>query len=275
MIGAALDSLRDVIDVSDMDLDLTPGPSGIDRATAAARGCDVLIVAGGDGTLHAAAPVLLATGLPFGILPAGTANDLAHTLSIPADPAAAAQIILAGHTRSIDLGEVNGIPYFNAASIGMTVQLTRTLTREMKQRWGKAAYALAAARVALSARAFRATINGPDGSVDVRSLQIAVGNGRFYGGGNAVSEHASIDDGHLHLYSLETASAWRLLPMLWSLRNGTHGRWASVRTSVGDTFEVRTRSPHSVSADGEIICKTPATFRVLANALNVLAPPAA
>jgi diacylglycerol kinase (ATP) len=69
---------------------------------------DCVIIGGGDGTLNAAAPALVKTGLPLGILPLGTANDLARTLEISSDPIAAAQIIAAGHTRTLDLGEVNG-----------------------------------------------------------------------------------------------------------------------------------------------------------------------
>ncbi len=81
-------------------------------------GMDLVIVCGGDGTINAAARGVLDTGLPMGILPLGTANDLARTLSIPADLDAAADVIAAGHRRRIDVGEVNGHPFFNVASIG-------------------------------------------------------------------------------------------------------------------------------------------------------------
>src|SRR5689334_15508150 len=67
-----------------------------------------VIIGGGDGTLNAAARGLLDTGLPLGILPLGTANDLARTLEIPSDLAAAARIISRGKRRPVDLGDVNG-----------------------------------------------------------------------------------------------------------------------------------------------------------------------
>lgn len=242
------------------------------EAAGLAAGCDLAIVSGGDGTLHRAAPLLLAAGLPVGILPTGTANDLARTLAIPADPDLAANIIERGRTTPIDLGEANGHPFFNVASVGMSVDLTRRLTGDRKRRWGKAAYALTAAQVALAARPFRASIHTESGACFVRTLQIAVGNGRFYGGGFAVDERASIDDEALHLYSLEMASAWRMLPMLWALRTGAHGRWASVRALTGSRFDVITARPRSVSADGEIITATPCTFRILPKALRMLVP---
>jgi len=251
--------------------DLDPGAAGASLHAASGR-CQLIVVSGGDGTLHRAAPLLIEEGLPVGILPTGTANDLARTLAIPPDPVRAADVILAGHTKTIDLGEVNGHPYFNVASIGMTVDLTVRLTGETKRRWGRAAYALTALKVALSAAPFTARIVGGGETIETRTLQIAVGNGRYYGGGMAVDEGAAIDDGHLHLYSLEMQRALAMLPMLWSFRRGTHGRWASVRTLIGDEFTVTTRRARPVSADGEIITATPCTFRVLPRALRVFVP---
>ncbi len=95
-----------------------------------------MIIGGGDGTLNAALPGLLETGLPLGIIPLGTANDLARTLGIPTDLAAAARIIACGKVQSVDVGEVNGHPFFNVASIGFGVDLTRALTSNSKRRFG-------------------------------------------------------------------------------------------------------------------------------------------
>jgi diacylglycerol kinase family enzyme len=92
---------------------------------------DLVAVAGGDGTMNAAAEGLVATGLPLGILPTGTANDLARTLGIEADLEAAVKVIAAGHTRRIDLGLVNGHPFFNVASMGLSAELASMLTRDI------------------------------------------------------------------------------------------------------------------------------------------------
>ena len=75
----------------------------------------------------------------------GTANDLARTLGIPDDLEAAADVILAGHRRRIDLGTVNGQPFFNVASIGLSAELAQPFGG-MKRRWGRPGYALAALR---------------------------------------------------------------------------------------------------------------------------------
>src|SRR3546814_12876623 len=68
----------------------------------------------------------------------GTANDLARTLELPIDPAAAARVVVAGRTRRLDLGDVNGYPFFNVASVGFSADLARGLTADAKRQIGRA-----------------------------------------------------------------------------------------------------------------------------------------
>lgn len=231
-----------------------------------------VVVGGGDGTINAAALGVIEAGLPLGILPLGTANDLARTLDIPFDLDAAADIIAAGKTRRIDLGLVNGEPFFNVASIGLSAELAQKLTRDIKRRWGRLGYAMVAIKVLMRARPFRAMITSETETVHVRTLQIAVGNGRFYGGGNAVEKNAAIDDQHLDLYSLELEKAWKLALMAKSFRYGEHGAWDEVRAVRAKEFDIRTRRPRSVNADGEIVTQTPAHFSIKPCAVTVFAP---
>ena len=235
---------------------------------------DLVIVAGGDGTLNAAADALVETGLPLGILPLGTANDLARTLGIPADLEVACEIIRAGHTRRIDVGRVNDKHFFNVASLGLSVGITRELTRDVKRRWGVLAYAIAAAKVLWAARPFAAEIHH-DGLIHRTStVQITVGNGRFYGGGMAVADDAAIDDQRLDLYSLEIDHWWRLLRLFRALRTGSLANRTGVLTLTGDEFEIRTRKPRRINTDGELTTSTPARFRLVPQAVTVFAPPA-
>jgi YegS/Rv2252/BmrU family lipid kinase len=239
-----------------------------------ASGFDLVVVGGGDGTVNAAARGILKTGLPMGILPMGTANDLARTLSIPLSLADAAQVIAAGNTQRIDVGDVNGHLFFNVASIGLAADLSRRLTPTTKKRWGRLAYAIAAVQTLLSARPFSATIVTKEGETKVKTLQIAVGNGRHYGGGTVVEASAAIDDEHLDLYSLEVSSVWKLALMLRDFRRGSHGLWREVRTHRCVEFEVRTRRPRPVNTDGDLVTFTPAYFSIRPSAITVFAPKA-
>jgi diacylglycerol kinase (ATP) len=233
---------------------------------------DRIVLAGGDGTLSNAAAGIIKAGLPLGILPLGTANDLARTLQIPNNLEAAAGLIVAGKTRRIDVGEVNGHLFFNVASIGLSADLAACLSPELKRRWGKLGYALAAAKVLVAGRRFHAHIIGSAGDVRVNTMQVAVGNGRHYGGGSIIHEDAMIDDGLLDLYSLESRRVWGLLLKLRAFRRGQHGTWQEVRTAKQPEFVIHTRRPRAVNADGELVTQTPAHFRVRPQAVDVFAP---
>jgi YegS/Rv2252/BmrU family lipid kinase len=233
---------------------------------------DCVVIAGGDGTLNAAAFGLLESGLPLGIVPSGTANDLARTLGIPDDVESALDIIARGEERRIDVGRVNDQLFFNVASIGLSVELAHAMSRDTKRRFGRLSYALAALRVMTRARPFSALIASEGEVARVRTFQVAVGNGRYYGGGNAVEKSAEIDDGRLDLYSLEMDRVWKLAWMARSFRAGEHGASEEVRSVRGRTFEIHTRRPRKVNADGEILTATPARFSVVPKAVRVFAP---
>jgi YegS/Rv2252/BmrU family lipid kinase len=233
---------------------------------------DAVVVCGGDGSIAAAAPAVIESGLPLGIIPAGTANDLARTLSIPLDIEEAADVIVAGHTRRIDVGTVNGHAFFNVASIGLSSELAQKLDPETKKRFGRVGYAIAALRILSSGKRFHAQIVEKGNGTHVKSYQIAVGNGRLYGGGNVVAESAAIDDGRLDLYSLEIPNLWKMVLMARAFRAGTHGAWKEVRTARCVEFDIETRHPMAVNTDGEIVTATPAHFRVLPAAVTVFAP---
>ncbi|MDI4667171.1 lipid kinase, partial [Xanthobacter autotrophicus] len=270
-------SLHAVRELLARDLELIdvrwPGAGSVsDMIRARAGEAELVIIGGGDGTLNAAASGLFDTQLPLGVLPLGTANDFARTLAIPTDLAAAAGVIGSGTPRPIDLGEVNGHPFLNVASIGFSADLARELTQDAKRRFGVLGYAIVAARLLIQSRLFTAFIEH-DGTVEtVRTLQVSVGNGRHYGGGMTVEATATADDGKLDFYSLEVDHWWRLLALLPSLRRGTQGAWDDVRTFRTTEVVVRTSRPRPVNTDGELVTYTPAHFRIRPSAIRVYAP---
>ena len=233
---------------------------------------NLVIVGGGDGSIREAAAGLVETRLPLGILPMGTANDLARTLNLPSDIEGACAVIAAGKTRKIDVGQANDKYYFNVASLGLSAQIARALDKETKRSWGWLAYAKTAFFVSMTARSFHVEIRSAEGMTHLRTLLVAVGNGRYYGGGMSLCPDASIEDGRLELASMRCRSWWRLVWLASAIRLGHHFRTSDIRTMTGDRFEIRTRSPMPIDADGEIVTCTPATFRVLPQAVTVFVP---
>lgn len=235
---------------------------------------DFVVLGGGDGTINAAAQALLKTGLPVGILPMGTANDLARTLNIPFDIDEAAKIITGGRLHRIDLGIVNACYFFNIANIGLGVQVKNNLSYEMKQHWGVLSYVRGFVKAIKSYRPFRAEITC-DGHIHrVASIQIAVGNGRHYGGGMTVSDEARIDDGTCFLYSVKPSSVWSILKSAFAFRSGHFKRHHPVDLDHGSNIEIKTSRRMPVTADGELVTYTPARFSVRKAAITVFVPDA-
>ena len=233
---------------------------------------DLVIVGGGDGTLNRIVDGLVGMDLPLGILPLGTANDLARTLGIPLSLPEACRTIAVGHRHRIDLGWVNGKYFFNVASLGLSVNITRKLTRDTKRRWGIFAYLITAVKVILTKRPFRAQIGFEGRWRRVKTLQIAIGNGRFYGGGMRIAPDATIDDRRLDLYSLEIQHGWQIFTVLLALWTGHHRQELGSRNLSGTEFEVVTAKPYPINTDGEITAHTPARFRVIPKAIDVIVP---
>jgi diacylglycerol kinase (ATP) len=233
---------------------------------------DCIVTLGGDGTINTALPGILDAGKPLGVLAGGTANDFVRSMGLPSDVADAVRVIAEGHLRTVDVATVNDHLYLNAASLGLTVGVSRRLDPAMKKRWGVLAYAVTAWRVLRQARGFGVEITDSDGrQTTLRSMQLVVGNGRHFGGMMTVDADAQIDDGLLHLYSVRALSWWRLLLIFPALRLGNHDTNSNVHNVAGERFSLRTRRPKEISADGEILTRTPAEFAVHKRVLQVYA----
>ncbi len=244
-----------------------------DRIRELANAADVVAVGGGDGTLNATVDAVLAAGKPLAVLPLGTANDLARTLGVPPDLAAACGLIASGRRAKIDLGRVNGKHFFNVASIGLSVTITDGLTKERKARLGVFAYLVTAVEAVWKWRPFVAHITVDGVPHRSKSVQVTVGNGRHYGGGLTVVADAAIDDQRLDVLTLEVRGWWELVPLLPSLLNGTLADSRRVRVFQGTSVEVVTKRAKRVNTDGEITTHTPARFDLVPAALEVFVPP--
>jgi diacylglycerol kinase (ATP) len=233
---------------------------------------DCVILGGGDGSMNAAAEALVKTGLPLGVLPMGTANDLARTLKIPLEIGQACDVIAEGLLHPIDLGRVNGRYFFNVANIGLGVQVRSHMSSDLKQRWGILSYARGLLKAITSFRPFHADILCDGDRQRVRSIQIAVGNGRHYGGGMTIAEQASIDDCRFSLYSIEPLRLWEFLKFAPAFRAGRFDESHPVYVRQGRHIEVHTRKTMAITADGELVGRTPAKFDMVGGAVQVFVP---
>src|SRR5215203_5350810 len=239
-------------------------------------GYEFLILGGGDGTVSSVVDFLADRGTLLGLLPLGTANDFARTLDIPEDIEEACKLIANGKVVDIDLGLAGDNFYVNVASVGLSVEATRALSPWLKKSTGPLAYPVAAISAFLKHEPFSARLTFPDGDHEPveydRLLQVAVGNGRFYGGGMVVAPESGIDDRTLDVYAIELGRSRDLFGVARYLKSGDFIRMDSVRHFRTSRVRLETDPDLPVNIDGEVVTRTPQDFSVDHNALKVIVP---
>lgn len=259
---------------------LAVDPGELDRhcaEAARAAGIAALVVAGGDGTISAAAGILAGGELPLGILPLGTLNHFARDAGIPLDLEAAVAAIVAGRTRRVDVAEVNGRAFVNNSAVGLYPELVRE--REAQQRaFGRSkrlAMLVAGARAfwRFSRRRLTLRIEGREAPVDTPLL--FVGNNRYRISLAGLGERDSIDRGELGIYA---PLARTPLHFMWISLRAVLGREErqSDFLSIGGVKAAEIDSPRStirVATDGEAqMMETPLCYRIRPGALKLLVP---
>lgn len=245
------------------------------RAAIAAGAVDRIVVAGGDGMVHLGANLCAGTGVPLGIIAAGTGNDIARELGLPVrDAAKSVERILSGGTRVVDVarhttptGEVRWFLGVLAAGFDAIVN-----ERANQWRWpkGPMRYNLAILRELPVFRAIPYVLVLDGRRVETEAMLVAVGNGPAYGGGMRVTPHAEFDDGLLDVLVLHKISTPEFLRVFPSVFKGTHVNHPAVE--ILQARSVRLEATGIVSyADGERFVPLPMTMEVVPGALTVLA----
>ncbi len=231
-----------------------------------------VVLGGGDGTLSHLLDVVLESGSTLGVLPMGTANDFARSLRIPLNLAEAVEVIVAGETRRVDVGEANGETFLNAVGVGIGPEVTHEMDAESKGQLGVLAYPVALLSVLRDAQPFRASLEIDGSEMSFNCLQVTIGNGIHYGGGMTVSDQARLDDGQLDVLCIREQPPWQLAKHALALRNGSADKLEGIEIYTGRQVRLLTETPMDVSADGELTGKTPLECRSLPQALCVFAP---
>ncbi|QLY30244.1 diacylglycerol/lipid kinase family protein [Nocardia huaxiensis] len=244
---------------------------------------DAVVAAGGDGLVGVVLQALVGTGVPLGLVPGGTGNDLAREVGVPDGTDAAIDVVLGGRTRTIDLGavetEAGASPTWFATVTGTGLDARVTL-RANHMRWPKGPLRYtAAALIELAGKLavpYRIELHGSpdhrDGTVfELPAVMVAVGNTRTYGGGMLICPDAVIDDGLLDLTvvgAMSRLDMLRLLPALSSGKRIDHPATVQYRAA-----RIKLTAPDApATADGDPAGMLPATFRALPGALEVLVP---
>ncbi len=239
-------------------------------ADVIASGADAVALIGGDGTVHLGAQVLAKSGMPFGVIPAGTGNDFARGVGVPLkDPAKAADLIVAGNTRIVDLAVAKD-EYITTVVAGGFDSLVNKRANAMTWPRGNSRYTIATLAELRTFKPLEYVVTVEDEVIETKAMLVAVGTGPTYGGGLQICAGAEIDDGLLDITIIQPVSRLTLLQMFPKLSKGTHVGHPMVRTLRGRS--VRIESPGITAyADGEVLGALPVDITIAPGALTVFA----
>ena len=255
-----------------------PGSAARFARTALRKGCELIIAAGGDGTLN---EVINGIGenlgeARVGLIPLGTGNDFARSIGVPTDLEAAIDLIRAGTTRAVDLVRVTSdeLRYFvNVSAGGFSGLVDEKLTPEMKKTWGPLAYLRGAAAAWPELRAYRTTLAfDEDESLRLELYNVVVANGRYVGGGTLIAPEAEIDDGLLDVVLIPKRPAPELAMAMAQIALGAHLSSKTIVFRRAAKLTVNSKPGMWFNVDGELVGNEPARFEIVPRALRFIAP---
>jgi len=276
-----LDALvKQIEQLPDAEVHLSTKAGSTARLARAAlrKGCDMIVAAGGDGTLNEVINGIQenAGETRVGLIPLGTGNDFARTIGLPTELEAAIAVLRAGHTREIDLVRVTSdkVRYFlNVSAGGFSGLVNEKLTPEMKKTWGPLAYLRSAAAALPELRAYRTTLaldNTESLMLDLYNVVVA--NGRYVAGGTLIAPGASIDDGLLDIILIQKRSAPELALLAAQVTVGAHLSSEAVVFRRAAKLTVNSKPGMWFNVDGELVGNEPARFEILPRALRFVVP---
>lgn len=245
-----------------------------ERLIEAARTCDILVAAGGDGTVSTVADALVRSGgeAVLGVLALGTANDLGRSLGVPADLSEGVAIIVEGRTVPMDAIRLDdGRIFVNQANGGFGGGVAQQLEDDVKSRWGPLGYWRASVDAAQEMPEYAISLTVDGEPLQVSAMNVTVANARFGGGGVQLAPLAVLSDGKLDLVIMKSRAKLGLVSLIPRVLNATHGDLEDVISLQAQRVEFSATPEMPFSIDGEVTDEHPRLFEVLPGRLQVRA----
>jgi YegS/Rv2252/BmrU family lipid kinase len=258
------------------------GDATVMAREAAWQGRDVVIVAGGDGTVNEVVNGLVGTDTAMGVLPVGTGNLWAKQLKVPtftlANPMRlreAASGLVTGEVKAIDVGQVDGHYFLCWASIGLDAQVTTEMEPRDRytKRLGALPYLIAAVLVAQDFKGVETEIWLDDEVVHSRTLLVMVNNIQQYGGLLEVAPSAKLDDGLLDVFVFKGLGFRYVVRHLVKVLSQRYLQDPEIVHRQARSIEVRSEEHLPIQVDGDPLGATPSKLEVVSRALRIIAPP--
>ena len=256
----------------------TPDEDGEGLAAEAAKaGAEIVIVAGGDGTIEAVARGLMHTQTVLGIIPLGTRNNIAASLDIPSDLSQAIQTIIEGERGRFDMGKANNHYFVEVVGVGLEATLfpcgDEVKEGIKKNYWAAFKSFFSGIQTFLQFKQHRLVLRFDDRRMHrLRTLQVNICNSPRYGVQFALAPDAKMNDGKLDVVYIDNPSKWDHLRHFFKAMRGERLPHERLNTHRVAKIEIRSRPPLEVHADGQYLGVTPITVEVIPKALWICVP---
>ncbi|CAK4865855.1 unnamed protein product [Aphanomyces euteiches] len=248
------------------------GDATLAAADAVERGFDVIIAAGGDGTLNEVVNGMAekAHRPLLGIMPLGTTNDFARALSIPRRWEAACDIIIGQFARPIDVGKVNQRYFINIAGGGSMTELTYEVPSKMKTMIGQLAYYMKGLEKLPRLRPIEVYIKSPEMDLHEQVMLFIIANSNSVGGFEKLAPEASLDDGLFDVFILKKCNLVEFIRVATAALRGEHINDPNMIYFKTNSIQVTSPDYVQINLDGEFGGTLPCMFSMLPSHINII-----
>ena len=239
---------------------------------ALSKDFDVVIAAGGDGTVNEIASALWGSEVPLGIIPCGSGNGLARSIGVPQDVEKATRMIAAGNYAKIDRGELNGRPFYCTCGLGFDAEVSMKFAKEHRR--GKITYIKTAFREFANYKPKKYTLVTEEGNADFEALLVAVCNCPQYGNNAYIAPEAQLTDGWLDITIVRSGDIVNEVKAGMELFSGRLNKNILVDTFRVKNAKIVLHEPQPLHIDGEPLeAEGVLDIRCAEKDLNVVVPP--
>jgi diacylglycerol kinase (ATP) len=240
---------------------------------AQGEGYNLIVSCGGDGTNHQTLQALIGSRFALGFIPMGTGNDFPANLGIKNDLDFACDLLLNGKIRKVDVIQVDSNQFMaGVGGVGFDSEVNAISNKISHFFKGKAAYILPVLLKTLTYRPKEISLHLDQETLQGPILMVAFGNIKSYGKGMQITPLAEPDDGLLDVCWIDPVKTFRLYRFFPTVFKGTHINMPEVHYYRSTRVKVESLIPMDLYGDGEFLCKTPFTLKILPQAVRVLVP---
>jgi diacylglycerol kinase (ATP) len=275
-----ISTLQQAVDIWQNDgwqVELRPTKTAGDATTqarlAAVDDYDVVVAAGGDGTVNEVINGLVGTRTALAVLPIGTVNIWAREMGLSMDIRRAAKTFLQAKLEQVDVGKAGDRYFLLMAGIGFDAAVTAKINSQEKKRLGVFVYMKQALQTSWSFRGIKAHIRIDGKKVRGRILMVVIGNSQLYGGVVKLTANAVVNDGLLDVCVIKGRSMLAAPLRLLSIFTRRYNTDPTVEYYNARRVKIQGKESLPVQVDGDYLGRTPMSFEVLAGGLWVLVPP--